>query len=383
MKKAFTLVELLIVVVVLVTLMTITFRLGGVGDDTSRRNRTINRMQRLENCLSGYYAAYGSYPPVKLHGSRDYTLSVNGYGLQCEDTDDHETELQWKGVQAACKSQPLAFSYPFPRSKEQYVKTVSKIKQDMAKTPDPKNNFEALSDNSSLSGKGNKKSWSEVQIFKFGVLSYLLPRYLITMGGGQSGNSSDVDNQLFSRQDQWKANNQLPCRFESGVPYEDWGEVKSDAAQYPWKIAVLPSQAACARWLPNLEESVATTFAREIYGVSLQSPTDEGGSNGAWEIYDAASNGSGGKGKSAGGQNYALQRMTVVDGWGEEFYYYSLPPHQSYLLWSGGPNRYTFPHWISDRELKEVIDTYKEIHDGSSKIEIQAALADDMVQMSN
>ncbi len=71
MKKGFTLVELLIVVVVLVTLMTITFRITSVGDESTKRNRTINRMQRLENCLSGYYAAYGSYPPVKLHGSRE------------------------------------------------------------------------------------------------------------------------------------------------------------------------------------------------------------------------------------------------------------------------------------------------------------------------
>lgn len=40
-------------------------------------------MQRLENCLSGYYAAYGSYPPVKLHGSRDYTLEVDEFsGIQ-------------------------------------------------------------------------------------------------------------------------------------------------------------------------------------------------------------------------------------------------------------------------------------------------------------
>ena len=43
----------------IVTLMAITFRLGNVGSASTYKSRTVNRMQRLENCLSGYYAAYG------------------------------------------------------------------------------------------------------------------------------------------------------------------------------------------------------------------------------------------------------------------------------------------------------------------------------------
>ena len=74
MKKAFTLVELLIVVVVLVTLMAVTFRLSSIGSNQTARNKTVSRLQKLENCLSGYYAAFGTYPPVRLHGSRNYTL---------------------------------------------------------------------------------------------------------------------------------------------------------------------------------------------------------------------------------------------------------------------------------------------------------------------
>ena len=53
MRRAFTLVELLVVVVVIVTLMAVTFRLGSVGSESTYKSRTINRMQRLENCLSG------------------------------------------------------------------------------------------------------------------------------------------------------------------------------------------------------------------------------------------------------------------------------------------------------------------------------------------
>ena len=62
---------MLIVVVVLVTLMTMTFRLSSLGGDNWRHNKTVARLQRLENCLSGYYAAFGTYPPVALHGYRN------------------------------------------------------------------------------------------------------------------------------------------------------------------------------------------------------------------------------------------------------------------------------------------------------------------------
>ena len=123
MRKAFTLVELLVVVVVIVTLMAITFRLGSAGDGQTRRARTVNRMQRLENCLSGYYAAYGSYPPVALHGSRDYRYRVTDLGIQKdadssggEDFDERKLSnsddgSSWKRVEAACRSQPVGMSH--------------------------------------------------------------------------------------------------------------------------------------------------------------------------------------------------------------------------------------------------------------------------------
>ena len=76
MRKAFTLIEMLIVIAVLTTLMTIVFRLSSIGGDSWRRSETITRIQKLENCLSGYYAAFGSYPPVKLHGSRSINFAV-------------------------------------------------------------------------------------------------------------------------------------------------------------------------------------------------------------------------------------------------------------------------------------------------------------------
>ena len=68
-KRAFTLIELLIVTVVILALMGVMFRLTGIASGASNRETTVYRMQCLENCLSGYYAAFGSYPPVPLQGA--------------------------------------------------------------------------------------------------------------------------------------------------------------------------------------------------------------------------------------------------------------------------------------------------------------------------
>ena len=104
MKRGFTLIEMLIVVAVMVTLMSMVFRLTSIGGDTTARNVTVSRLQRLENCLSGYYAAFGTYPPVKLHGTRDINYKVSGHGIQTSDEQEinwNNTSEAWRQVEAA------------------------------------------------------------------------------------------------------------------------------------------------------------------------------------------------------------------------------------------------------------------------------------------
>ena len=86
--RGFTLIEIMVVVTILVILMSIVFRLSNVGADTERRTRTVVRLQRLENCLSGYQAAFGSYPPVKVHGSRDIFRRVGTHGMQSDERNE-------------------------------------------------------------------------------------------------------------------------------------------------------------------------------------------------------------------------------------------------------------------------------------------------------
>ena len=392
MRKAFTLVELLIVIVVIVTLMAITFRLSSVGSDTSKRSKTVNKMQRIENCLSGYYAAYGSYPPVQLHGSRDYTLSVNMQGIQQVDPETHEDELTWSSVEAACRSQPIGMTYPFTDSKyKTYVDAVSKIQMQRANSNDPKykrfqdnpvlkGGYSALVDNGIVGGKENMSEWTDVQVFKFGVLSYLLPRYLVMLDVNNSSSSSSIEN-IFARQNQWKLNNRLPCDFETGAPYTSWGEVISLMKKDRWKIAALPSQSICARWIQNLEGTVSAQKDRELFGVSIQDK-EIGAIHGVHvdnpypPVFSGAQSQSGSKGSSGStSSQYVPDSMTIHDGWGNEFYYYSPAPHQSYILWSAGPNGKTFPPWVSDRDIKAMKDT-------ESK-QVQDWISDDIKQLSN
>ena len=382
MKKGFTLVELLVVVVVLVTLMSITFRIGSVGSETGARSTTVNRLQRLENCLSGYYAAYGSYPPVRLHGSRDYTLAVNAQGIQQVDSDDRSDTLEWERVKAACLSQPVGMSFPYKdQSMRTYVAKISNLLQQrasssrkadaaFAKYGPSKYAFEALTDASIVSGKSGESDWSHVQVYKFGLLSFLLPRYLVMMGG-----DNPTSRDSFYDFSVWTQNNQMPCDFESGVPYSSWAAVNSDAADHPWKIAVLSSQAVCARWLVNLEGTLACNTAQSYYGIDLRDTKTSASTlsydNPDPEVWSAADSQSGSGSNYS--QQYVLDCITIKDGWNNDFYYYSPAPHQTYTLWSAGANGKTFPPWVPEEEIRNI--------NGNSTI--REWVADDIVQMSN
>lgn len=383
MKKAFTLVELMIVVVVIAILASITFRIAGIGQDSTQRNRTIARLQRLENAISGYFAAYGSYPAVQLEGrSRNIYYRVNGYGIQQTDSEPDTSRLEWKRVEAACRAQPIAMCFPFASSRKEYVRTVSDALKELHNSSDKtsayaKNaalayGFDALDNPETLSSKKNESDWTRLQMFQFGLMSFLLPRYLLMMGHS--------NNNVYDNFSQWSSNNQLPCRFETGVPYGSWNELNQDLSKSAekWKIALMPSQAVCARWVANFENILSCESDLVVYGVHLKGREyRDGGNVSAYNPYPvlySAANSQGGEGTS-GSQQYALDIITCRDGWYNEFYYYSPPPYQTYRLWSAGPNGKTFPPWISPEEIEKL--------NGSEKNTVRNWMADDIVHMRN
>jgi len=388
MKKGFTLVEMLIVVVVLVTLMTIAFRLSSIGSQQTYRNSTISKMQRLENCLSGYYAAFGSYPPVKLHGSRNIYATVNEYGIQSETDEnrslwgwsaigDEEEMKAWEQVRAACKAQPVDCRYPFP-SESAYndlVKTVADALKKKASSSSSKVSEarkQVLSkgfDNGVTDNIGRhdstKSEWRDLQLFKFGLMSYLLPRYLVMMNSNE--------NLYTEKYAQWRVNNTLPSNPLDGFKFNSWSVVRDRARSTDKKlfaeIANVQSQAVCARWMPNLENLVCCNHGYTLYGINIRG--DEGASDLRADNLDIEIYQPGGY-EGGGGAPYVLDSATVLDGWWRDFYYYSPAPYQNYTLWSAGQNGRTFPPWVSRKTL-----------DSKANRCVGLWVDDDIVRMSN
>ncbi len=369
MKKSrgFTLIELLIVTVVIVTLMAIVFRLAGSGGESTKRAKTLARLQKLSNALSGYYAAFGSYPPVPLQGrSRDiYTRVDNrgadgasdsgslGYGIQGGPNDRNEGDLKSpemkRQIEAACRAQPVAAGFPYNYKGTEAEIIDALTKQYHLKSYKPISSY----------GGFNKDSadWNENNTFMFGLLSFLLPRYQFMLDGEENLYDKNHPN------GPWPSNNRLPYLLDGSRP-NDWKEVQEWLHMGPryynntgsansHKRAMfenLPSQAVCARWMPNFEHLVTSrpvATVTEFFGVDTEAPDEYGAAPNKWFVI--------GQNGYNDESSYVNGTKTVLDGWGEDFYYYSPPPYQSYQLWSSGPDRRTFPPWMeppsADRQL--------------------------------
>ena len=404
MKRGFTLIEMMIVVAVLVTLMAMTFRLSDIGADTEARTTTIARMQRLENALSGFHAAFGCYPPVKLHGNRSLENQERSINWS------NEGEA-WRWVREVCKSQPLGCRFPFPpgangqiseaiKELSDYVREASTMDEykDTFRDENTKNwagaGFMSSAENtveSRLSGKKDQVLWSEMKLFQYGVMSFLLPRYLVMMGG----NKRYYDDGGSGGFAQWSQNNQKPSDPFTGYPIE-WGYVYDWVQSYVnnnekmdekvMKLRMMPSQAACARWMPNLEGICKCNRDVTLFGVHIKSThwRDAGIFDGMGierlvpALMDTCFSPDNGNSYT---DQYLLDEVTVQDGWGCEFYYYSRSPYQSYTLWSSGPDRKTFPPWISRDNLQS---SARGDSSGSSEADRAAQWTrDDIIQLSN
>ena len=412
MKKGFTLVELLIVIVIIAILMAITFRIMGVSEDQTARQWTITRLHGLESAISGYYAAFGSYPPVRLHGSRNIFCKLNQQGIQVVDQ-VVEGVLVWDRVRAACLSQPVAMSYPPCAHSAPLAKEISEELLELA-AEDPEfgsgstarvpfdglvNGDSGQPDINRVLDKQGEVEWTKLNLFKFGLMSFLLPRYIYMMQG--------PDTTMYDKFAQWGDNNNVPCKFEDGIPFDTWEDlarlsIPEENGNYNrdlWKVALMPSQIVTARWIPYLSEICffyygANSSYTTMWGVNLfnsqpmatwlDEPAFRTQTGKPWRrppVYTA--------GEQQGEFNDFKQAfmpdgVSVLDGWGEEFYYYSPPPHQGYRLWSGGYDRSlrsdqqyaTFPPWISETEIDKILSP------ADAKL-ARRWKADDIVHMSN
>ena len=403
-KSGFTLIELLIVTVVVVTLASIVFRLTNLGGNETSRAKTVRRLQRLENCLSGYYAAFGTYPPVRLHGSRDIYVEVGSHFVQKDDNSRNDTwaregenyNRMWQQVDAACKSQPVGVAFPFPtRYSDEIDKLSEQVKglvnseayAQLNLTEEQKAALTAGFDDGVSGDVGRHDAssgdWRDVQLFKFGLMSYLLPRYMYMMSFDCASGQFNIGSYK-----QWTDDNKLPANAAvDGEPYDSWNALKDDVGNDTagghdkrWRVELIPSQAACSRWMVNLRNEkndiMIKGAKRKFFGVEVG---DKSGSGLPDPEYPASIvNRLFAPNSDSTSQQYILDRLTAVDGWDNEFYYYSPPPYQSYRIWSAGRNGKTFPPWID-------IDQLEGRGLGAAEIRRIASewKADDIVQLSN
>ena len=379
-EAGFTLVELLVVTVVLAVLMTMIFKLSGITDISTAKNLTISRMHRLENAISGYYATFGTYPPVKWHGKTNPFVQVDDAGTQDPDggesrdlwgwvdktgthvTDPIREEDAWRQVSPACRVQPVAACFPFPKGGEykDIVLEISASYQKIWEHKTPRTPLEKIYKYGFDDGVSDNiqrfdpywwcTSWSELKLFRFGVMSYLLPRYLTMMRGAED---------FFSKFRQWTGNNVMPRDPLTGRTFGGWdtmkrnyldGDDESDEKERMAHIANIPSQAACARWMASLEGTVAGFYETELFGVKIVTEeTTISAEKGLDELLFMP----GGFQKGKLEEAYLVDTLTVQDGWEKDLYYYSPPPYQNYILWSAGPNGRTFPPWISRENLDQ------------------------------
>lgn len=406
-KSAFTLIELLIVTVVILALMGVMFRLTGIASGANDRETTVYRMQCLENCLSGYYAAFGSYPPVPLQGaSRNIFRKTdpNNPWIQSDDPadidDSDATFSEYSGVEAACRSQPVAARYPPPSNMadpndhnrmkssidiyESYQKQVQTALSDGLYSSDAETKVKnwasrTIEDISGRPGFLTKyedtTSANELQLFRFGLMSFLLPRYRFMLDcakGSRGSNGTQASLRAVDSFKQWTEFNTLPPRMDSGISYASWRDFCNImGSDDDWQIDLIPSQAACARWMPNLRDIVsgqsATFFGVYVGGGGGPVPTVANAAS--FNLYFP-----GGYSGSSTSRGYSLLSYTVKDGWGNDFYYYSPAPYQTYVLWSAGANGRTFPPWV---DLEQFKNDHRKLYDTAI-----VWMADDIKYMS-
>ncbi len=302
-RAAFTLIEMMVVVAIIGVLIAGVFRLMGAAGESNKKALTIARMQKLQNALSGFYAEFGTYPPVTQHGSPDPFVAQNADSGQ----EEKASSLLAQNANRAAACQPIGFEYPNVKSLDDFINTryqgegIMSVNQQLGQT----------------AATLPKSEWKDVKIFRFGVLSYLLPRVELMGGEDMVRGSGDTPDLNFFKSLQWSKNN-------SG----------SLAAQRTRE------NRAVSRWLPNFEKSLFGGYP--LLGIDTAEP-DQGGPHftGANE-YPAG---------AKGGNKYVLIGISIRDGWGRDLYYYSAPPYQSYRVWSAGPNGFTFPPWISLESL--------------------------------
>jgi len=289
-REAFTLIEMMVVVALVGILIGGVFRLINAAGDAAKCAETIDRIQRLENAISGFYAKYGMYPPVAPHGSPDPFVEEDDDGKT-----KHAGKLSPANANRAARCQPVAFEFPTMVSLDDFISYNQQVSANVN---------ESFFDD-------DKTRWQDVKLFKLGVTSFIVPRWDAVCefkDDGELVEPKAAPKSIFFDYAQWSKTNK---KYNNR------------------KDQLMAERAACAEWLPNLKNL--------IYGGKVFMGVDTAEKEHGFPRITSRSY------KPSGATPYVLGIMTVRDAWGRDLYYYSAPPYQSYRIWSAGPDGNTFP----------------------------------------
>lgn len=316
--SAFTMIEMLIVVSIVGMLLAGVFKLISLAGEHTKRATTVQRIQRLEYALAEYKSIYGHYPPVAQYTNPDPYKgdeSENLVDRPFSKWPDAPT-LTNTNANRAAKAQPVAFWYPSAQRLNDYIALIYK-------------DSGYLSANEMIGGNrtNTKPEWYQTRVFKFGVLSYLLPRLEVMGSVGEIMADGEYGpKQNFFYWEQWKQNNNGAYPGKKGSMEALYKEEKM----------------AAGRILHFLEKTISNwSNSRSGNGYlmgELLTPPDEDGTRPSFV-------------HAEGDTRYVLSYVTIKDGWGNDLYYYSAPPYSSYKVWSAGPNGNTFPASINLKTL--------------------------------
>lgn len=328
-RAGFTMIELMVVLAVIGILVMGMFRLMDVVRLSNEKSATIAAIQRLKNALSGYYALHGCYPPVKnVYAPLDpLDPDIAEYADQSLDVGSPEALATF-----AARAQPVAFGFP------NYKMEADSINKLMS--------FHSISAVALTERSPDQRQtqWRDNKLFKFGLLSFLLPR-IEMLSFRRSGAVADVD---------W--NNSVPLEFYTTAQWADSnpgaplrGSSDEEIIAY-LKKQMSAENDACAKWLPNFENTLACRLSqKKVLGIKLRKDIDSDdvvqttGSGTTFRVFKIY-RGSGG--------SFIMVETSCCDEWGVELFYYSEPPYQSYRIWSSGPDKTTFPPWLDTAQYR-------------------------------
>ena len=274
-RSAFTLIEMLVVVVVIAILSGLVFRMVGAGGTGSDKAQARRKLEALANAIEEYRAEYGRYPPVARVPDNNPKVHQPDY------------KSSWSSEERARKTyQPLRYEYP------------------------PNTDRWTGGNPHSLATTLKRVPRTEATVFQFGLLSYLVTRV--------EGRAERAPKELFAKSstisiedDHWLSQNSSKNSNINDRTLRNWinnGKISRNSAWDPDKNCCAvddPRDVRAAKKIwPLLQGIVRTDECPETFRNFV----------------------------------YTNHQFTVWDPWGNQLNYRSDPPYESYRIWSIGPD---------------------------------------------